>query len=334
MFILTLITASIVIVVAGVVLASSGERIADVTGIGQAWFGAFFIAGATSLPELATGTSAVLRDNPGLAVGDLFGSNMANMAILGLLALALPGARIFARDAVELTITGSVGVILTGIASLFVIARVAHSVAGAFSVGSLVLLAVWVGALILLPGYRATLAEGALPEEPAERPTRRWPGRILLLQFTGAAVAILVAAPTLTSSADELVRRSGLDATFVGVIVLAVATSLPELATSWAAARAGALDLAVSNLFGSNAMNMVILVWLDLLYVRRPLLDTADRSAAAAGIIAILLMMIGLTAMALRAQRRRMPVETTGVIMLAAYVAGVVLVWSIGASPG
>ncbi|HLB23094.1 MAG TPA: hypothetical protein VJP07_03285 [Dehalococcoidia bacterium] len=331
MFILALVTAAIVIVVAGAALAKSGEHIADATGIGQVWFGALFVAGATSLPELATDTAAVLQGEPGLAVGDLFGSNMANMAILGLLALTLPTARIFAREAVELTITGSVAVILTGVASLFVIARLDHSIAGAFSLGSLVLLTVGAGALILLPGYRKSLAEGALPEEPEPRVERRRPDRSSLLLFVGAAAAILVAAPMLASASGELVQRSGLEATFVGVFVLAIATSLPELATSWSAARAGALDLAVSNLFGSNATNMMVLVWLDLIYLRAPLLDSADSSAAAAGVVAMLLMMVGLTAMALRAQRRRMPVETTGLLMVAGYGAGVALVWSIGA---
>lgn len=331
-FVLALITAAIVIVVAGVVLARSGGRIADITGIGQVWFGAIFVAGATSLPELATDTAAVLQNEPALAVGDLFGSNMANMAILGLLALMLPAARVFARDALELTITGSVAVVLTGVASLFVIARLDLSIAGAFSFGSLALLTVGAGVLVLLPGYRRTLAEGALPEAPATRLERRWPNRSVLLPFAGAALAILIAAPILAASADELVQRSGLDATFVGVFVLAIATSLPELATSYSAARAGALDLAISNLYGSNATNMMILVWLDLIYVRSPLLDTAELSAAAAGVVAILLMMIGLTAMSLRAQRRRLPVETTGLIMLGVYAAGVALVWSIGAT--
>ena len=330
MFLLALVTAAIVIVVAGIVLARSGESIADTTGIGQVWFGAIFVAGATSLPELATDTAAVLQNEPALAVGDLFGSNMANMAILGLLALLLPAARLFARDAVELTITGSVAVILTGIAALFVIARLDFSIAGAFSLGSLALLCTGAGALVLLPGYRRALAEGVLPDERPQRPRRRWPARTPVLRFAGAALAILIAAPILASSADELVQRSGLDATFVGVFVLAIATSLPELATSWWAARAGALDLAVSNLFGSNAANMMLLVWLDLIYVRAPLLDTADASAAAAGVVGILLMMVGLTAMALRAQRRRLPVETTGLIMLGAYAGGMLLVWSVG----
>jgi cation:H+ antiporter len=332
MFLLALATAALVVVVAGAVLARSGERIADVSGIGQVWFGALFVAGATSLPELATTTSAVLQDNPALAVGDLFGANMANMATLGLIALLLPAARIFAREAVELTITGSVAVMLTALAALFIIVQLDHSVFGRFSFGSIILFVVGVGTLLLLPGLRRTLAEGGVPEEEdtPRRRRRRWPERALIVRFVGAAAAILIAAPILASSADELVTRSGLDATFVGVFVLAMTTSLPELATSWTAARAGAADLAVSNLYGSNATNMMFLVWLDLVHVRGPLLDGASMVAAAAALVAILLMMAGLTAMALRAQRRRFPLEVTGLIILAGYVAGLALVGSLG----
>jgi cation:H+ antiporter len=328
-FILALIAAVLVIFVAGTMLARSGQTIADVTGIGQVWFGALVVAAVTSLPELATDTAAVLQGEPGLAVGDLFGSNMANMAILGLLAIALPAARIFARDAIELTITGSIAVILTAVAVLFVIAQLEFSIAGVFSIGSVVLAAIGAGVLILLPGYRETLAKGTLPQRRDNHEQHRWPPRAESLRFAGAAAAILIAAPILASSSDELVRRSGLGATFVGVLVLASATSLPELATSWAAVRAGALDLAVSNLFGSNAINMLVLVWLDLIYLRDPLLDTADSSAAAAGLVAILMMMIGLTAIALRSQRHRRPVEIAGLIMLGTYIAGMTIVWAV-----
>jgi len=330
-----LIAAGLAIVVAGSILARSGAAIADVTGIGQVWFGALVVALATSLPELATDTAAVLQGEPDLALGDLMGSNMANMAILGLLALALPAARIFAREAVQLTITGCVAVILTAVAALFVIAQPERSIGGAFSLGSVLLLAAGTGALILLPGYRQSLAEGALPDAANDEPKPlQLPPRAIALRFATAAAVILVAAPVLASSADELVQRSGLGATFIGVLVLASATSLPELATSWAAARAGALDLAVSNLFGSNAVNMMLIAWLDLIYVQDPLLDTADPSAAVAGVVAILMMMIGLTAMALRSQRQRLPVEIAGVIMVVAYLGGLLMVWSTGSGSG
>jgi cation:H+ antiporter len=250
------------------------------------------------------------------------------MAILGLIALLLPAARIFAREAIDLTITGAVAIILTALASLFVLAHSRYSIGGVMGFGSIALLVTGVGAVRLLPTFRTALAAGAIPE--TEEVVARATLRPWILRFAAASAAILLAAPLLASSADELVRRTGLDATFVGVLVLALATSMPELVTSLSAARAGALDLAVSNLFGSNATNMMVLVWLDLVYVRGPLVDRAELSAAAAGLVAIVLMMVGLTAIALRAERERMPVDTTALLLIGGYVLGLVLVWSVG----
>ena len=108
-------------------------------------------------------------------------------------------------------------------------------------------------------------------------------------------------------------------------------TSLPELATSYAAVRMGALDLAVGNLYGSNAINMMILVWLDALYTKAPLLETISISNAVAGLVAMLLMMVGLTDMVLRAERRRFPVDPAATLILVGYLLGLLLVWSVSA---
>jgi cation:H+ antiporter len=76
-----------VIVYAGAKLAHYGDPIAILTGLGGLWIGVVLMAGATSLPEIFTDVSAALLDVPDLAAGDLFGSNMANMLILGLIDL-------------------------------------------------------------------------------------------------------------------------------------------------------------------------------------------------------------------------------------------------------
>lgn len=76
---------------AGIVLARSGDAIAERTGLGGLVVGMFLLAGATSLPEIATDMSAALAGAPDLAVGDLFGSSMANMAILALVDLVYRG---------------------------------------------------------------------------------------------------------------------------------------------------------------------------------------------------------------------------------------------------
>jgi cation:H+ antiporter len=89
------------IVAAGTKLAHYGDKIAELTGLGRLWIGAVLIAGATSLPEVLTDVSAALMNEPDLAIGDLFGSNMANMLILGLIDLAHRQRRVWHQVAHE-----------------------------------------------------------------------------------------------------------------------------------------------------------------------------------------------------------------------------------------
>lgn len=317
------------IFVAGTALARNGATIAERTGLGHVWVGALLVAGATSLPEIATGSAAVLRDAPDLAAGGLFGSNMANMALLAVIALVYSRARVIQREALGIALTASVAIALTTIAVLFVVARLEHSIAGAFGFGTVVLFVAAVGGLLLLSQYRETADEPATAtvEEPGQLPSLPRAG----VAFAAAAGVILVAAPVLVWTAEEIAQITGLAETFVGVLGLAIATSLPELATSAAAVRMGALDLAVANLYGSNVMNMSILVWLDVLYTKAPLLETIDVSNAVAGLVAVLLMMVGLTDIVMRAERRPFRVDPVAALILVSYLLGVLLVWSVSA---
>jgi len=80
-------------VLAGTALARLADRSADATGLGRIWIGSILLATATSLPELVTDVAAVRLEAVDLAVGDLFGSSMANMPILALVDLAYPRRR-------------------------------------------------------------------------------------------------------------------------------------------------------------------------------------------------------------------------------------------------
>ena len=83
--------AIVIVVVAGTFLARIGDEIAEHTGLGRIFVGALFIAIAMSLPELGTDVAAAASDAPNLAIGDLFGSSMADMAILALVDLRYRG---------------------------------------------------------------------------------------------------------------------------------------------------------------------------------------------------------------------------------------------------
>jgi cation:H+ antiporter len=180
--------------------------------------------------------------------------------------------------------------------------------------------------------YRHGRREEA-PEVPARERTRAEPGerRRAAGGFALAAAGLLLAAPLFAWSSHELALRSGLGDTFVGTWLVGLSTSLPELVASLAAVRRGAFDLAVGNLFGSNALNMALFLPLDLARggsVFRGL----DVAHAASALLAVLLMALGLAAILYRAKRRFRMVEPDSALVLIAYLLGLWLLYQHGAA--
>ena len=107
---------------------------------------------------------------------------------------------------------------------------------------------------------------------------------VLWLQFVASAVLILLAAHFLASSADTVAERTGLGRSFVGVVMLATATSLPELATGISSiAWLDSPDLAIGDAFGSNLFNLLIIGLADLYWQNGPVLNAVTRTSVMVG---------------------------------------------------
>lgn len=107
---------------------------------------------------------------------------------------------------------------------------------------------------------------------------------LLWLQFVGSAVLILLAAHFLASSADTVAERTGLGRSFIGVVMLATATSLPELATGISSiAWLDSPDLAIGDAFGSNLFNLLIIGLADLYWQNGPVLNAVTRTSVMVG---------------------------------------------------
>ncbi len=316
------------IAVAGARLARAGDTIAEGTGLGGMWVGAILVAGATSLPELTTDASAIFQGNPNLAVGDLFGSSMANMAILATADLATRGTRLLTRVAINQALVGTLAIALTGIAALGVLAGATWSVVG-LGWPALALAGGYVAGMGLLHRNRETPPFRTPDELAAARPERRVLRRAVV-EFAAAAAVIFLAAPFLARSAAELARHLGVAQGFVGALFLAITTSLPEAAVTVASLRAGWYNLAVGNLLGSNCFNMAALVPLDLLDGPASLLGRVDQTLAVAAVVAMLLMAVALLDVLNKSERRVWLVEPGPALMLVIYVTGLVWLYRAG----
>ncbi len=318
-------------------LAGQGDRISSQTGLGGLWVGVILIASATSLPEIITTISAVAIDEPNLAAGNLFGSSMANMLILALIDLMHRRRRVLQTISQGQGLVAMLAVALTVMAAAFIVSESPLAI-GHVGIETLVLGAVYLlgTRIVLSQEYVDALArlaartgrDDAGNTRPGEEPRLRMPERETVLRFFASAAVIVVAGLLLALSAEGISNQTGLEESFVGVLFLATATSLPELFSSISAVRLGAYDLAVGNLFGSNCFNMAAFVVVDFAYTPGPILDAVDQAEVVAALVAVFLMATAMMGIIYRAERRYWLLEPDAAAIIIAYGLGLLMVYN------
>lgn len=271
------------VALAGIFLARAADTIADVTRFGRLLVGSLLLAAATSLPELAVNVAAVREGMPDLAVGDLFGACLMNLLVLAVLDLFHRSPHgMLARESAAHALSAVLGIAMATIAStgMLVAAHVPYVSLLGLGPTAWVLLATYVlGARLVFLDQRIA-ARAAADESGRACTGPRWTP---LLRaggvFIASAAVLVVLGPRLAGVAGEIAERSGLGATFVGTVLLAACTTLPEIVTSVTALRLGAFDLAIGNVFGSNVFNMLLLVPLDAFHTGALLADVTPLHA-------------------------------------------------------
>lgn len=321
-----------VLVRAGSSLAGYADQIAERMKMSRLFVGTLMLAFATSLPELVTDITAARAGVPDLAIGDLFGSSMANMAILAVIDLLYRGN---VWPSVELghARVAAVAIALTSMAALSVFTQ------STLSIGWVGLIPILIAVLyvVSIAWFRRMplLARPGLdvPQMPIQKPIG-WSEkaahrslRSLWVRFGAAALVILVSAPFVTLSVKAIAEATGIAQTFLGAALLAVTTSLPELVASIASVRMGAYDMAVGNLFGSNVANMSVLLFADIAYTEGPILAAVAPTQIVSALGAILLMAMAVAAIVGESERTRLRrLEPDAIMLLIAYAATLVAV--------
>lgn len=308
------------IMVAGTRLSREGEVIAEKTGLGQAWIGLVLLASVTSLPELVTGISAVtMIDAPDIALGDLMGSMVFNLAILFVLEAMHPKQSIFGVATEGHLLAAGFGAVLIGIAgfSMLLAQQGLAPSLGHVGIYSPVLV---IGYLLAMRASFRYAKDGASREPHFDR----FPDaslRSAMLRYALAAAVVVTAGSWLPFVGAELADHYGWHRSFVGTLFVAAATSLPELVVTLAALRLGALDMAIANLLGSNLFNVAIIAVDDLFYLRGPLLSHVADSHAFSAFSALTMTGAVVVALAYRPKRRLFGVVGwTGLLLAVIYL--------------
>ncbi|GLQ00102.1 sodium:calcium antiporter [Methylophaga thalassica] len=221
-------------------------------GLSPLLIGMVIVGFGTSAPEMVVSAFAAIEGNPGIALGNAYGSNITNIAlILGITALISP-------------IVFHSTVLRKELPILLLITLLAgwQLIDGELSlIDAMVLLAVFA----MLMGW--TIVQGLISksdaiamETKAELDIRTMPIRNALMWLLIGLILLIISSRILVWGAVEIAHQFGVSDLIIGLTVVAVGTSLPELASSVIAARKGEHDLALGNILGSNLFNTLVVV--------------------------------------------------------------------------
>jgi len=265
-----LVLSAAAVVVAGYRVAKTADALADRTGLGEIIAGALFVGASTSLPGAITSVSTAAQGFPSLAVGNALGGLTAQTAFLAIADIAYRRANL---EHAAASVTGlTQGVLLVVLLSLPLIASVqpAYTIWGVHPVSILTVLAYLAGLRLLdrvaeEPMWKPVQTEETREEisstagAAAERPMSS-----LWIEFSIVAAITALAGYVTGQIGIELIDRFEISGTVVGTAILAVVNSLPELVTAIAAVRIGAVSLAVGDVIGGNAFEVLFLSAADV----------------------------------------------------------------------
>ncbi len=292
--------ATLAIIFAGSRLARLADELADRTGMGEALVGVLLLAGVTSLPDFAATLSAAIDARPDLAMSNVMGSMAVNLAFLGIADIFYRKANLehAAASSVNLMLAGLLIVLLT--LPLLAIATPSISQWSVHPITPVIVVAYLFGLrLVLHTQERPMWFPRRTRQTVSDEPEKQHQGSLAATWFGFIALAIVtcIAGWVLMEAAKGIADQTELSDTQVGGLFTALATSSPELVTTVAAIRYGALTLAVSNIFGTNCFNMLVVAAADVGYLQNSIYHDVAPVQMTWGLVSILMTAILLLGM-------------------------------------
>ena len=228
-------------------LSYYGDVLSKQTKLGSALIGGLLIASITSLPEFVTSISAVILNNPALSFGDILGSNMFNIFVLAAYNIWFFKKDIFLNTNSKykyecIILLVEYLLILVGTKTNFL----------DFATISLIIMY----ALYMIKVIKTNIDENDINSEYVKYP---------FIKFIVCALILILLSILLTLQADKITHiYPQVSSSSIGAILLGITTSLPEVVSTFVLLKYGNIDMAISNMLGSNIFNFLVLAFSDI----------------------------------------------------------------------
>ncbi len=315
---------------AGFRLASYADEISDRKRMGQALMGLVFLATATELPEVVTTMTAAMAGEAQLLLNNIFGGVPMNTAILAVADVFAGGAAItfYPRKPTPI-LEGALLILLLSVLNAIILFG-EYALVWQVGAGTCFIAMAYFLAIAMLRQYDEKDAWLAIemPEERVDAPVYPWRVRLeampvsgLVMRFAAASGLILICGVVLVHTSSALAQQTGLGQSFVGATLLAATTSLPEVSTTIMAVRLRAYTMAISNIFGSNLIMLILLLPADILYRPGPVLAEVDATAVFAIVSGIIVTIIYVIGLLIRSSRTIRGIGYDSIMVMSVYLA-------------
>lgn len=349
--------AATVVWLAGGKLTAVADEMAARTGVGRAFIGVLLLGGITSLPEVATTITASVEGNAGMAVSNVLGGVSMQVTILAVVDFWVRKSPIStSTSTIVILIQGLLLTVMLAAAAIFV--QVPSFNLWHVGTNSILMFVLFLFSLYLVHrfsaiswiSYDAQTSEqiGSAIDNLSQRraqlehPDKRQQeeennsrvsiagflkqkgGRLLLLSLT-----ILVAGFFVVKTSENIAAQTGMSASFAGLVLVAITTSLPEISTTISAIKGRQYDMAFSNIFGTNLFDVALIFLADLLFTKGPVFAELDSFTVVAALHGVILTTIYLTGIAIRSRRTVLRLGIDSWLIIIVYLLGIALLYTI-----
>jgi cation:H+ antiporter len=316
---------TLAILYSGTKLSRYGDIIAEKTGLGRVWIGVVLLAFITSLPELMTGFSSVLIfDTPDIAAGDVFGSCVFNILILALLDVFDRASPISSRVQQRHVLSAGFGILLLSVVAVNIclskIRPDAFKTFGWIGLYTPIIIMIYMLAMRLIFFHEKRSLAAFVREKAEELRYEKISKNKIYINFSMNAAVVVVAAFFLPEIGKQIAGITGLGQTFVGNILIAFSTSIPEIVVSVTALKIGAADMAIGNLFGSNLFNIGILAFDDIFFIKGPFFSFIQLNHVIPALSAVIMMTIAVIGLTYRTSRKHLFLSWDALAIIAVYI--------------
>jgi cation:H+ antiporter len=320
--------AASIIIVSGYKLSHYGDQIAKRTGLGKTFMGIVLFSTVTSLPELSVCiTSISVVGAPDLAIGNIFGSNVFNLLLIAVLDIVQGKGAILDLLSLSHVLAASLGILLAGLTILSIGLGLSFNL-GFLGAESIILILIYALGMKIL--YRHEMLGSVAGSSEAQEAEEIPKGKSVYLFFAIGAIAIVGAGMWLSVTADAIAQATGWGRSFVGSFMLAVVTSLPELAVGIPLVRMGAFNMAIGNLLGSNIFNIAIIPVADIAFTKGAILASVSQDHILTAVLGIVMTNIVIMDLIYRAKKVPWRIGWGSVSIIALYFLGSITLFKLG----